>query len=90
MIVMRTEVHVTGTTGHSIYEFMLNCTDEEYQNWWPGTHLAFHTTRRFPGNVGNRVYFDEYVGSRRLRFSGVVVRCDPGKKIVWQMVKGIW
>ncbi len=66
MIVMRTEVEVKGVSGRSIHDFMLNCTDEDYQAWWPRTHRAFHTMRRFSDDLGNLVYFDEYVGRRRL------------------------
>jgi hypothetical protein len=87
MIEMRTEVRVGGTSGSSISDFLLSCTDDDYQHWWPGTHIENHTTRRFPGNVGNLMYFDEYVGKRRLKFEGVVVKCIPGKEIVWQMKK---
>lgn len=87
MIALRTEVEVAGISGRSVSDFMLNCTDADYQNWWPGTHLAFHTTRRFPNGLGNLVYFDEYVGRRRLKFEGVVVKSIPGKEIVWQMKK---
>jgi hypothetical protein len=87
MILMRTEVEVGGISGRTISDFMLNCTDEGYQNWWPGTHLAFHTTNRFPNDLGNLVYFDEYLGSRRLKFEAVVIRIIPGKEIVWQMKK---
>jgi len=87
MIAMRTQVRVGGVSGSSISDFLLSCTDEDYQHWWPGTHIANHTTRRFPGNVGNLIYFDEYVGRRRLKFEGVVVKCIPGKEIVWQMKK---
>ncbi len=87
MIAVRTEVAVVGISGRSVSDFMLNCTDEDYQNWWPGTHLAFHTTRRFPNDLGNLVHFDEYVGRRRLKFEGVVVKSIPGKEIVWQMKK---
>ena len=87
MIAMRAEVEVRGISGRSVSDFMLNCTDEDYQDWWPGTHLAFHTTRRFPDDLGNHVYFDEYVGGRRLKFEGVVVKNAPGKEIVWQMKK---
>jgi hypothetical protein len=85
MIIMRAEVEVKGVSAKSISDFMLNCTNEDYQNWWPGTHLAFHTIKRLPNNMGNLVYFDEYVGSRRLRFEGVVVKNISGKEIVWQM-----
>ena len=87
MITLKTIVNVKRISGESIYNFMLNCTDEEYQKWWPGTHLAFHTIRRYPNDFGNLVYFDEYVGSRRLKFKGVVIKNIPGKKIVWQMKK---
>ena len=89
MITTTSIVNVEGITGKSVYDFMLNCTDEEYQKWWPGTHLAFHTVKRFPDEIGNLVSFDEYVGSRRLKFDAIVVRTIPGKKIVWQMKKGI-
>ena len=32
---------------------------------------------------------DEFIGSRRVRMSGVVTQVDPGRKLVWQMKKGI-
>lgn len=87
MIVMATEVDVKGSSGKRIYDFMLNCTDEAYDAWWPGTHLAFHTIQRKPGNLGNVVYFDEYVGKRRLTFTMIVTEAVPNKKVVWQMMK---
>ena len=87
MIELRTEVKVKSISGKSVSDFMLNCTDEEYQTWWPGTHLAFHTIKRFPNELGNIVYFDEYVGSNRLKFKGIVVENIPGRKITWQLKK---
>lgn len=77
---------MNGISRSAIYEFMLTCSDNEYQNWWPGTHLAFHTVKRYPNNLGNLVYFDEYVGKRRLTFNAIVTELIPGKRIVWQMV----
>ena len=47
MISIRSRVRVTGAAGPEIIGFMLACSDETYQQWWPGTHLAFHTTQRF-------------------------------------------
>ena len=85
MITMQTNVDTSGVTGKEIIDFMLNCTDQDYQKWWQGTHLAFHTLERYPNNLGNLVYFDEYVGKRRLRFKSVVTEIIPGKKLVWQM-----
>ncbi len=87
MIIMSTRVEVGGLSGRSVSAFMLNCNDQEYQDWWPGTHFAFHTKKRFPGDLGNLVYFDEYVGKRRLKFEGIVIKNIPGKQIVWQMKK---
>ena len=87
MIAIRAEVEVGGISARGVYDFMLNCTDEDYQEWWPGTYLAYHTIRRYPNDLGNHVYFDEYVGRRRVKFEGVVVRSIPGKEIMWQMME---
>jgi hypothetical protein len=87
MIIMETGINVEGISGRDVYHFMINCTDDDYRKWWNGTHLAFHTTRRFPKDLGNQVYFDGLVGKRRLKFEGVVAEIIPGKKIIWQMKK---
>ena len=89
MLNLKTIVNVKGISGRNISDFMLSCTDKDYQDWWPGTHFAFHTIKRFPNDLGNLVYFDEYVGKRRLKFEGVVITNDPGKEIAWQMKKVI-
>lgn len=89
MLTIRSVVPVKGIRGQEVIEFMLNCTDEDYQKWWPGTHLTFHTLKRYPNNLGNLVYFDEYIGRYRLQFKGVVTEIIPNRKIVWQMLKGI-
>jgi hypothetical protein len=89
MITLSTKVDVMGISGATVSNFMINCTDEAYQKWWPGTHLEFHTIKRYPDNLGNLVYFDEYVGSRRLKFKGIVISYVPGKEMVWQMKKAI-
>jgi hypothetical protein len=87
MIIMKTEIYVKQISGKGILEFFLNCTDQEYQNWWKGTHLAFHTIKRTTNNLGNLVLFDEYVGRFRLRFTGVVTEIIPGQKLVYQIRK---
>jgi hypothetical protein len=89
MIVFKTKVDVKGVSGQEVTEFMLNCTDADYQRWWPGTHLVFHTRKRTANNIGNLVYFDEYVGKHRLKFDGVVTDIIPGKRIIWQVKKGV-
>jgi hypothetical protein len=85
MLVSRTEVNVSGVHGAKISDFMINCTDEKYQDWWPGYHLAFHTLKRYPDEIGNLVYFDEYVAKRRLKFHARVNEYVPGKRIIWQL-----
>ncbi len=87
MLAFKTAVDVPGVSGRDILHFMLYATDEEYRQWWPGVHLAFHTLRREPEDRGNLVFFDEYVGQRRLRFKAVVAAFDPGKEAVWRMRK---
>jgi hypothetical protein len=32
---------------------------------------------------------DEFVGSRRLRMTGIVVEVEPGRRIVWQLKRWI-
>lgn len=87
MLTIKTEILVGGITGEDIARFMLHCTNADYQEWWPGTHIAFHTITRMPGDLGNLVYFDEYIGRRRLKFKAIVTEVLPGKRIVWQMQK---
>jgi hypothetical protein len=87
MIVLQTRINVKGTSGNGICDFMLQCTDEDYQQWWRGTHLAFHTIKRFPDHLGNVVLFDEFVGKQRFRFEGVITDVIAGKKLVWRLRK---
>lgn len=84
MIELQSQVRVSGVSGAEVLDFMLTCTDEQYQAWWPGMHLAFHTLTRRPGDVGNTVLMDEWVGSRRIKLHGIVTQVVPGRRIVWQ------
>ena len=61
-------------SGSEVFEFLANPTDEAYRRWWPGIHVQFHTLEPHAGHVGDVVYMDEYVGSRRLRMQGIVHR----------------
>jgi hypothetical protein len=56
MLTLITKVTVKGVSGKAICDFMLDCTDEAYQKWWDGVHLAFHTLKRYPNDIGNRVF----------------------------------
>jgi hypothetical protein len=66
---------------------MVGCDDARYQAWWPGTHHQFHVLRPAPGgdHVGDLVWMDEHVGSRRLRMAAEVVEATPGRRLVWQL-----
>ncbi len=87
MLTIQTKVRMANITGAEMMDFMLHCTDREYQAWWPGTHLEFHTIKRHPNDVGNLVYMDEFVGKKRVKMLAIVTEVIPGRKIVWQMKK---
>ncbi len=89
MITLQSRIHVPGISGGQLLDFMLHCTDDRYQAWWPGTHLALHTVQGRPGEVGSVVYMDEYVGRRRLRMKAVVTKVVPGRQVVWQFKQGV-
>lgn len=89
MITMTTQVSVRNISGKAITDFMLDCTDEAYQAWWKEVHFAFHTIRRFPDDLGNIVFFDELVGTKRLKFSAMVIEAIPGRTLVWQLKSGV-
>jgi hypothetical protein len=90
MLTLQSKVTVPGVTGLEITDFMLDCADDRYQAWWPGTHLQFHVLARGSRgeHIGDVVLMDEYVGSRRVRMVGEVVEAVPGEKIVWQLRLG--
>jgi hypothetical protein len=90
VLTLESTVTVEGLTGREITDFLLNCRDDTYQAWWPGTHLQFHVVKPGPGgdHVGDVVLMDEFVGSRRVRMSGKVIDAVPGEKIVWQLRPG--
>ena len=82
VITIRSETHVPGIRALQITNFLLRCDDAEYQRWWPGTHLHFHTLAQRGGNV---VYMDELIGKRRVKLTGVLTEVIPGRRIVWQL-----
>jgi len=89
MVVLETRVLVKGITGKRVTDFFINCTDPDYQRWWEGTHLQFHTINRTEDVIGSLVYFDEYVGRHRLKFKGRITDYAPGKRIEYRMVRGL-
>ena len=76
MLTLESRVHVPGIRGRQLTDFLTSCDDAAYQRWWPGTHLHYRVR-------GDRVFMDEYVGRRRLRFTGVMSDLVPGKRLVW-------
>jgi uncharacterized protein YndB with AHSA1/START domain len=85
MISLETTVHVSGARARDVFAFMLSPSDEQYQKWWPATHLQFHELEHRPGYLGSSVYMDEFVGGRRLRMSGIVTEVLPDRRIVWTL-----
>lgn len=89
MLILETKTLVEGLTGHEIFAFLAEPGDREYQKWWPGVHLRFHIVTRGVGHVGDVLHMDEYVGTRRVRLSAVVVAAVPGERLVWQLIAGV-
>lgn len=87
MLNLTTEVFVKGLTGKEITDFLVQCDDGQYQKWWSGVHLQFHTIKRYPESAGSVVYMDEFVGKHRVKMKGVVVNFIPGKKLLLQFKK---
>lgn len=87
MLDYKIDFFVENLSGQQITDFMVACDDKSYRQWWPGVHLAFHTTKAFSGNVGNLVLFDEYIGKRRLKFEAVLETYKPAEAMVWKMKK---
>ncbi len=87
MLTIQSTTQVARTNGDRMCEFLLNPTDEDYQRWWPGTHLALHTIRSAPNHIGSVVYMDEFVGTRRVTMLGVVTEAKSGKRITWRLKK---
>lgn len=89
MLAIESRVAVPGLTGTEITDFLHTCTDERYQAWWPGVHLHLHQLAAGGSDhVGDEWLMDEFIGSRHVRMTGVVVAAEPGRKIVWQLKKG--
>jgi hypothetical protein len=89
MVTFQTKIQVDEITATEIFDFLANPDDESYRAWWPGTHLELHTVKLGDQHVGDVVHMDEYIGKRRLRMSGVVTEAIPGRKLDWQLKKGI-
>jgi hypothetical protein len=77
MIRLQSQLHIDGIRGNEIVGFLLACTDQAFQAWWPGTHLQLHTHVHYPNSVGNIVFMDEFIGQRRIQMLGVVRVAEP-------------
>jgi hypothetical protein len=89
VLTIESRFFVARVSGWEVTDFLLDCTDARYQQWWPGTHLELHTVTRGRDHLGDVVLVDEYVGKRRVRMLAVVVEVVPGQRIVWQLKKGV-
>jgi hypothetical protein len=87
MLTLQTSLRVDGISASEIWEFLANPTDDAYRRWWPGTHYRFHRLERHADHLGDVIYMDEYVGTRRLRMKAIVVEALPRKRLAWQLVK---
>ena len=89
MVTIESQFFVARIGGREVTDFLLDCTDDRYRQWWPETHLALHAVSRGRDHVGDVVLMDEYVGKRRVRMLAIVVQVVPGQKVTWQLRKGL-
>lgn len=89
MVTFETKIQVDEITATEIFDFLADPDDESYRAWWPGTHRQFHTVERGDEHLGDVVFMDEYIGKRRLRMRALVTDAVPGRKLDWQLRKGI-
>lgn len=75
-------MYVPGMRASEVLGFFVEPNDDLYQAWWPGTHFSMHPVNDQDG-IGQSVYMDEMVGTRRLRFTCVVTRLEADR-ITWQ------
>lgn len=87
MLILQTKLRVDGIAGTEIFDFLSNPNDSAYQQWWPGTHLHLHPLEGNGDRVGDRIYMDEYIGTRRVRMNAIVVEAVRPRKLVWQLEK---
>jgi len=87
MVVLQTRVTARGVTAKQVSDFFINCTDSDYQRWWEGTHLLFHTLERTEDVIGSLVYFDEYVGRHRLKFKGRITDYVADTRIEYRLAR---
>lgn len=85
MMVLRTQMHVTGLHAKEITDFLSSPTSGEYQRWWPGVHLDLRVLKRSEQGAGSIVYMDEFIGDRRVKMTGVVTKLRTGEEIEWQL-----
>jgi hypothetical protein len=87
VLTLQTKLRVDGITGAEIFDFLSGPNDRAYQQWWPGTHLQLHPIEGRGDHVGDLIYMDEYVGTRRVRMTAIVREADRPRKLVWQLRK---
>lgn len=88
MIIIKSEIILKGVKGKDISDFLINCTDKDYQNWWSGTHLSYHTIKQqHLKYIGNIIFCDEYIGKYRFISKGLIIKYIAGKEIIWQMLR---
>ena len=87
MLFMQTIIEVKGLSAKEITDFLLNCNDDNYRQWWRDVHLEFHQLKSSPGHIGDLVYMDEHIGKFRMTAKARVTKLIPGKLIVWQVTR---
>jgi hypothetical protein len=84
-------VSVADANAHDFFEYLTEPTDASYRSWWPGVHRRFQIVRRGDreSHVGDVVFMDEQVGSRRLAARWTVVCTERDQLMSWQLTRRV-
>src|SRR5262245_40373317 len=90
MLTVESRIPVVGLTGQEVSTFLLDPADVRCRAGQSGAELQFHPLAAAGvDHVGDVVLMDEVIGSRRVRMAAIVEEAEPGKKVMWQLSKGI-
>jgi hypothetical protein len=81
---------VPNAKAEEFYDFMINPDPALFHRWLPEEHHAFHIVKRSPTTpLGDLVYYDEILGSRkyRLAFYATISEVFTPNKVVFRMRK---
>jgi hypothetical protein len=83
LLTFTTGVHLAGVTPEAVFAFMVSLDAETYRRWHP-EHRDFAVRRGALDRSGSVMYFDENLGSIRLRGDWTTVEVTANKRVLFK------